>query len=164
MKPQTATQLRDREIKLIHVARRELGIDEETYRAMLQTVVGVKSSSDLDWQGRKKVLDHLKAKGFKVKSKAAPKAAAASSAAVDPQYRKILALWSALHDAGIVRVNTEAALRIYIKRMTGCADYRFCNGAQVVTVIEALKKWLARTERAAVVAGATPPAVEVPHG
>ncbi|OFJ46405.1 hypothetical protein BA896_021875 [Janthinobacterium lividum] len=160
MKPQTATQLRDRDIKLIHVARRELGLDEETYRAMLQMVAGVTSSSDLTWQGRRKVLDHFKAKGFTVKSKAL--APATGNAAADPQYRKIQALWSELHTSGVVRVNTEAALRVYIKRMTGVADYRFCNNIQVVTVIEGLKKWLARSEAQEAAAAVTTP--EVPHG
>lgn len=160
MKPKTATQIRDREIKLIHVARRELGLDEETYRAMLQLVAGVKSAADLDWQGRQKVLAHFKAKGFKVKSKSPPRSVVASNAAYDPQYAKIGALWSELHDSGVVRVNTEAALRIYIKRMTGMGDYRFCNGAQVVTVIEGLKKWIARTEAQAAAAAAA----EASHG
>lgn len=158
MKPQTATQIRDREIKLIHVARRELGLDEETYRAMLKNVAGVSSSTDLSYQGRQKVLAHLKAAGFKVKSKAAP-AAIASGGQVDPQYRKIQALWTELHGVGAVRVNTEAALRVYIKRITGCGDYQFCSSAQVVAIIETLKKWLAR-------AGATAPAAAtvVHHG
>ncbi|MDP3841063.1 MAG: regulatory protein GemA [Oxalobacteraceae bacterium] len=161
MKPQTATQLRDREIKLIHVARRELGLDEETYRAMLQQVAGVESSAELTWQGRKKVLDHFKAKGFKVKSKAAPGKAAKPDPDADAQYRKIRALWTELHDGGVVRVNTDAAVRVYIKRMTGCDDYRFCNGAQVVTVIEGLKKWIGRIDRSAAAAAT---AAEVPHG
>lgn len=156
-----ADQTRDREIKLIHVARRELGLDEETYRAMLQNVAGVTSSSSLDWRGRQKVLEHLKTAGFKVKSKAAP-AGAAGKPAGDPQYGKILALWSALHTAGAVRVKTEAALRGYILRTTGLADYQFCNSAQVVTVIESLKKWLARVERTATGDAAAAP--EVPHG
>lgn len=151
MKPQTATQLRDREIKLIHVARRDLGLDDATYRAVLREVAGVKSSTELDSRGRHKLLEHFKQKGFTVKSKAKAtkpnvSAGAVSSAAADPQYHKIRSLWSALHEAGAVRVNTEAALRIFIKRITGCDDYRFCNGQQVVTVIEALKKWLARSQ------------------
>lgn len=150
MKPQTATQLRDREIKLIHVARRDLGLDDATYRAVLREVAGVKSSTELDSRGRHKLLEHFKQKGFTVKSKAkATKPNASASAvnnAADPQYHKIRSLWSALHEAGAVRVNTEAALRIFIKRITGCDDYRFCNGQQVVTVIEALKKWLARSQ------------------
>jgi hypothetical protein len=160
MKPQTANQLRDREIKLIHVARRELGLDDETYRAVLQAVAGVDSSSKLDWQGRKKLIDHFKSKGFKIKSKVAAKSPGVTNAAADPQYLKILALWSELHTCGVVRVNTESAVRIYIKRMTGCDDYRFCNGKQVVTVIEALKKWLVRTE---VKPARTDVKPEVPH-
>lgn len=149
MKPQTADQLRAREIKLIHVARRELGLDDATYRAVLQTVAGVASSSDLDWQGRKKLLDHFKQKGFKVKSKVTQKTPANNhkgNQPLEPQYLKILAMWANLHNCGAVRVNTESAVRIYIKRMTGCDDYLFCNGKQIETVIESLKKWLERIE------------------
>lgn len=138
MKPKSTQQPRDREIKLIHVGRRELGLDEETYRAMLEQVAGVKSSKDLDAQGRKKVLDHMKVKGFKVKSKAAAKP---SKNEESPQYRKIQALWSELARAGAVHTNTEAAIRVYIKRISGVADFAFCNNAQVAVIIETLKKW-----------------------
>lgn len=144
-------QARDREIKLIHVARRELQLDEDTYRAMLEQVTGVKSSSDLDAAGRKKVLDHLKSKGFKVKSKPA---AAPSKNAADPQYRKIQALWSELTRLGAVRVNTEAVIRVYIKRISGKDDFSFCNNAQVTVIIESLKKWKSRVEGATQAAAA----------
>lgn len=60
----TADQLRKAELAQIHIAKAQLGLDEDTYRAMLWTVGRVKSSADLDWAGRKRVLDHLKAKGF----------------------------------------------------------------------------------------------------
>lgn len=63
---------RRREIQLIHIAKQQLGMDDETYRAMLWSVATVKSSSELDWAGRKKVLDHLKGCGFKVTSRPAP--------------------------------------------------------------------------------------------
>lgn len=145
-----AQQSRNREIQLIHVARRELQLDEDTYRAMLLEVAGVKSSAALDAGGRKKVLEHLKSKGFKVKSKGA--AAAPSKNAQDPQYRKIQALWSELARLGAVKVNTEAAIRVYTKRVTGCNDFSFCSSAQVAVIIETLKKWRDRVE------GATPAA------
>lgn len=74
MKPQTATDIRKRELAMIHVAKSQLGLDDDTYRAMLWTVARVKSAADLDWAGRKKVLDHLKAGGFKIKSRPAPAA------------------------------------------------------------------------------------------
>jgi phage gp16-like protein len=145
MKPRAPQTLRDREIKLIHVARRELGLDEETYRAMLNMVVGVKSAADLDAAGRQKLLDHMKSKGFKVKSKAGGKAKI--DLAADPQYRKIQALWSDLERMGAVRVNTEAAIRVYIKRITGCDAYAFCGNAQIASIIETLKKWRDRVKQ-----------------
>jgi phage gp16-like protein len=61
--------LKRREITLIQIARQQLGMDDATYRDMLWSVARVKSSTELDFAGRKKVLDHLKACGFKVAAK-----------------------------------------------------------------------------------------------
>ena len=52
---------------MIHIAQKELGMDDETYRHMLWTIGRVRSAGDLDAPGRKAVLDHLKGCGFKVK-------------------------------------------------------------------------------------------------
>ena len=49
----------------IHIAKKDLGLDDDTYRAMLWTVAHVHSSSDLDQAGRANVLKHLKACGWK---------------------------------------------------------------------------------------------------
>lgn len=146
---------RDREIKLIHVGRRELQLDEETYRAMLQAVAGVDSAAKLDDVGRQAVLDHMKRKGFKVKGKSKGKAsmAPAGKGAADPQFLKIKALWSELAQLGAVRVNTEAAIRVYIKRIAGVNDYTFCNNTQVTCIIETLKKWRDRVKGGAQHAG-----------
>lgn len=65
----TAADLRKRELAAIHVAKTQLELDDDTYRAMLETLTGKRSAADLDWQGRKKVLDHLKSKGFSHQSK-----------------------------------------------------------------------------------------------
>lgn len=155
-------QSRRRDMQLIHVARRELAMDDDTYRAMLELVAGVRSSSDLDGAGRTKVLDHMKKKGFTVKSKGASagKAGDAAKQAADPQYRKIQALWSALARAGAVRVNTEAALRVYIKRITGVDSYIFCTNVQVTCIIETLKKWIDRVEAAASHVASNDPGVD----
>ncbi|MBK5230227.1 MAG: regulatory protein GemA [Thermoleophilia bacterium] len=60
-----APDTRRRELAQIHIAKAQLGLDEETYRAMLWTVGRVRSSADLDYAGRKAVLEHMKARGFK---------------------------------------------------------------------------------------------------
>jgi len=63
------TDIKRREIQLIKIAQKQLGMDETTYRAMLFKVARVKSSTQLDAAGRKAVLDHLKSCGFKVMPK-----------------------------------------------------------------------------------------------
>lgn len=55
---------RQAELAKIHIARRDLGMDEETYRMMLENVAGVRSAADLDAAGRRAVLDHLQSIGF----------------------------------------------------------------------------------------------------
>lgn len=61
---------RTRELAAIHAAKRDLGMDDATYRDMLWAVARVRSAADLDFAGRKKVLDHMKACGWKPKPKA----------------------------------------------------------------------------------------------
>jgi phage gp16-like protein len=60
---------RNPELAKIHIAKQQLGLDDDTYRSMLWTVARVRSAADLDHAGRQAVLDHLKARGFKTPSK-----------------------------------------------------------------------------------------------
>jgi len=144
MKPETADKIRDREIKLIHVAKRELQLDDDTYRAMLFSIARVRSAKDLDWTGRKKVLDHMKARGFKVKSGRNAPANRSKSDKYDARYGKARKLWSLLHDARHVEHNTDAAFNAYVKRQTGMEHWRFLNSHQINTLIESLKDWCDR--------------------
>lgn len=145
MKPQTAPDIRKRELAQIHVAKAQLGLDDETYRAMLWTVARVKSSADLDWAGRKKVIDHLKAKGFKIKSPSKPaKAAPSRPMAQDPEAKKIRALWIFLHELGAVHNPSEEALSAYVKRIAKVDALQWINGYQAETLIESMKKWAMR--------------------
>lgn len=54
---------RNAAIGKIHIGKEQLGMDEETYRAMLLTLGGVKSSKDLTNEGLNKVLRHLEKAG-----------------------------------------------------------------------------------------------------
>lgn len=60
---------RNRLIRLIHVGRRELALDEDTYRALITDVSGSpdrNSSSGLNDRELQQVVDRMKATGFKV--------------------------------------------------------------------------------------------------
>jgi phage gp16-like protein len=145
MKPRTAPDIRKRELAQIHVAKSQLGIDDDTYRAMLWTVARVNSAADLDWAGRKKVIDHLKSKGFKIKSQRKPaKAASSRPMAQDPEAKKIRALWIFLHQLGAVHNPSEEALSSYVKRITKVDALQWINGYQAETLIESMKKWAMR--------------------
>ncbi|MDD2721630.1 MAG: regulatory protein GemA [Gallionella sp.] len=139
--------IKRREIAQIHIAKQQLCLDDETYRAMLWSIARVKSASDLDFAGRKKVLDHLKACGFKVRhtgkasgSKIKPSRALAEY----PEAKKIRALWIMLHALGAVKNPSEEALASYVKRMTRVDALQWITGAQAEMVIESLKKWAMR--------------------
>lgn len=58
---------RSKDLALIHCAKRDLGLDDETYRDVLWTVARVRSAKDLDDYGRKRVLQHFEGCGWKRK-------------------------------------------------------------------------------------------------
>ena len=136
-----ASDIRRRELAQIHVAKTQLGLDDDTYRAMLWTVARVKSAADLDWAGRKKVIDHLKARGFKVRP---AKKSGARRLASDAQSRMARGLWIELHQVGAVGDPSEKALGAYVKRMTRVDSLEWLSGTQLQTVIESLKNWRQR--------------------
>ncbi|MCS4503870.1 regulatory protein GemA [Arhodomonas aquaeolei] len=65
----TAADARRRELAQIHLAAKQLGMDDDNYRAMLWSVARVRSAKDLDAGGRRAVIDHLKAVGFRPRRK-----------------------------------------------------------------------------------------------
>jgi phage gp16-like protein len=56
---------RNAELAKIHLAKKDLCMTDEEYRAMLWSVGRVNSAKDLDYAGRQAVLQHLQACGFK---------------------------------------------------------------------------------------------------
>lgn len=62
---------RRRDLAKIHIAKKQLGLDDQTYREMLHNVAGVESAADLDRRGRSKLLGHLRNIGFRSTHKSA---------------------------------------------------------------------------------------------
>lgn len=140
----TAEAKRKQLIKLIHVARRELHMQDDDYRAMLANIPaleGATSSAGLTIPKLRLVLETLKAKGFKVVPKAKKHS---QKLADDAQSRLIRHLWLSLADAGKVRDRSETALNKFVEHRTGVAQLAWLSTAQASKVIEALKQWLNR--------------------
>lgn len=137
----TGTQLRNAELAQIHIARTQLGLDDDTYRAILWTVARVRSAKDLDWTGRKQLLEHFKAKGWKP---SAPRKAKAEKPVKKGQDALVKALWNKLHEAGKVRDPSDAALGAWLQRNGWPERPEWLDYQQINQAIEALKKWLNR--------------------
>nr|WP_309594690.1 regulatory protein GemA [Moraxella osloensis] len=124
-------------IQLIHVAKSQLHLDDDTYRASLIRITSKNSTKAMTIPELNKVLDDFKTKGFKV----APQKAGKLKKADDDQSKLIRHLWLSLHALGEVRDPRESALANYVKRQTGVQFLQWLTMSQASTVIESLKKW-----------------------
>ncbi len=125
----------------IHIAKKELGLSDEEYRALIDsTIAGRTSAADLDEAELRHLLDRLQALGWR------PRLPRSGDRPLPATVWKARGLWLRLHQLGAVRDPRWTALARFAKRMTGIADLRQLNGQQATIVIEALKGWLERTE------------------
>ena len=147
MTQKTQKEYRNGLIRLIQVARRDLNLDETNYRAILFAQGGNESLAAMPIDGMKKVLDYLKAQGFKVRTTKTDRKQATGKDA-----SKVRALWLFLHELGAVRDPSEAALTAYVKRIAKVDDVQWMRGGRVEFVIETLKQWCMRFLPAAVLA------------
>lgn len=112
---------------------------EDTYRGLLWALGRVRSSADLDYAGRRAVLDHLKKLGWAPKAAAKPKHrhdswAWVNNAAEDrkPLLRKIAVM---LRESDRGKEYADAIA----ERMHGVSVVEFCVPAQLVKVVASLE-------------------------
>ncbi|MDP3322382.1 MAG: regulatory protein GemA [Hydrogenophaga sp.] len=151
---------RARLIRLVHVGRRELNLDDAAYRTILQAQGGAASSAAMSVGQLQRVVDYMKRQGFKVATKAKSAqpvrvfqksrrvgltwaAGEAVKLASDPESRKARALWLMLHDVGAVRDPSEAALLAYAQRQAGVERLEWVQDMK--RIIEPLKAWALRS-------------------
>ncbi|WP_449103665.1 gp16 family protein [Pseudomonas veronii] len=146
MKAAPSNPNRLRLIKLIHVARRELRMEDDTYRLMLAGMTGLDgatSTAELSVPNLLRVLEQLKLRGFTVR----PSKERKRPLADDVQSKKIRSLWLELHGMGAVRDSSEAALANFVKSMTRVSALQWLTTAQASRVIENLKQWMGRIQQ-----------------
>jgi hypothetical protein len=139
-------------ISVIHVAKNQLGLDEETYRAVLGQA-GVKSSKDIQHVDQFNVImANLQTLGFqKAKAIRRPKWQDDWWRCSAAQRAKIEVLW-----ANVARTPTEEALRRMVARIIHIDSPAWISPAQASKVIVALRAM-------AVQAGLDPDAAERPQ-
>lgn len=136
-------------IRLLHVAKRDLRLQDDDYRQVLLTASNgrANSSSNMTVPELEQAMARFKHDGFKVRTKgkqAPAKTKSTRPLADDPECRKIRALWLMLHELGAVQNPSEEALAAYVKRITRVDALQWINGLQAETLIETMKKWAMR--------------------
>ncbi len=140
------------ELAKIHIAKQQLGLDDDTYRALLRRIIdlnpvhltalgktkaveGVISAKYLTAYGRAAVLEHLKASGFtgKAAHPGKPHNTDSKTSGTAPQLRKLEAL---LAEAGRPWAYASAMARHMYKKDT----LAFCNSQELAGLIAALVK------------------------
>lgn len=136
-------------VAIINIAKGQLGLDDTTYRALLQRVTGVASLRIMTERQKIAVLEEMKRQGFKVKvgGKKLP-------ASVKPYVRMIYALWSKCYRLGVIEDASRPALRAFCKRFVAhginnaVVDPDMLSYQQAEPIIEALKRMEARGKAA----------------
>lgn len=124
-------------IAKLHIAKAQLGLDEDIYRASLMRITGKSSSRDMTPAELQACLKDFSNKGFKAVSKLGKTGL--------PTTAKINALWLSGWNLGVIRDPSPRAMEAFILRQTGIAKAQWLiNGRDAAKVIDGLKAWLAR--------------------
>lgn len=129
-------------IRKIQVARRDLAMEEESYRAMLARVTGRDSLKTMTPQEMERVLREFERLGFVGKKKVRKFRPSSDK----PYVRLIFALWREMSPM-LRSEGSEEALRTFIMKMAGVDAPQFLNEPQARRVIEGLKKWRDRLKK-----------------
>lgn len=138
-------------IKLIHVARRKLQLDDDTYRSVLMRITGKQSCRELKVGQLEEVLKALEDKGFK---RTRPRSAVRRQRETDVS-AKVRGIWQQMHKDGFTHDGSDIALDAFVAKMTiktndgqGIASLAWCRGDDLLMVLESLKQWHIREMKA----------------
>jgi len=135
--------INSKQMALVHLAKKRLGFDDDTYRAVLIRLAGVESAKDLDSIGFDRVMDYFDQNGFRSdwkKRTFGNRPGFASPSQID----LIKRLWRQWSEQG-----DDAGLDRWLERKFHVSALRFVTPDIAHKAITALKAMAARKGRVA---------------
>lgn len=129
-------------ISKIHVAKKQLALHDDSYRAVLEGATGKSSLRAMSMAELEQTLAAFGKFGFKAKK--SPVRAGSRRMADGDQARKIRALWMMLYHLGEIADPSEEALAGFVERMSGCTALQWISVAEADKTIKGLRGWLER--------------------
>lgn len=139
---QNSSGVTKKQIALLHVAKRDLGLNDEDYRAILARFGHCESSADLDMQGFEYVMKYFTALGFRstwTQRTFGNRPNMATPAQID----LIRTLWQ--HYCSETD-DKDAGLNSWLTRFHRVSALRFVSGEKAGKIIPALKAMVARRQ------------------
>lgn len=133
----------------IAIARKQLALHEDSYRAILMRITGAESAASLGPSQLDAVLAEFKRLGWKAKK------GTGRPMSAEAQVRMIRAVWADIRPH-LTSGGDEAALRAFVRRQTrtearpeGIDNPEWLRGSDANRVLEGLKAWRARVRKQA---------------
>jgi hypothetical protein len=126
-------------IQKVQIARRQLGLDDESYRAILLRITGQTSSTACTVRDLDALLREFTRLGFAAK----PSRKVSQKA----QVRMIYGVWRDIRPLLRSDSDPAAMLRAFVKRQTGVDAPEFLDAVQANKVLEGMKAWRTRLRR-----------------
>lgn len=144
-------------IAQIHIAKKQLNLNDDTYRAALHAATGKTSCSDMAIGELYQALEYFKKCGFKATRR---KTGGARRGKYSPQSTgqvvdKIRAIWIEMAKGGLIKDGSEQALLAWVKRQSSkmnggigvdSLEWLERDQAMASRVLESLKRWQKRVE------------------
>jgi len=147
----------------VHLAAKELGLDDDARRDVIERVTGHRSSADCSDAQLDQLVAEFRRLGFKPRpATGAPQTGAAfrrpavPKPATSPIAMKARAMWKSLDNLGAVRNGSEAALEAFAKRQLHVDRLQWADQSQGYRLIEALKAMAEREGWSQDLAGVKP--------
>jgi hypothetical protein len=122
----------------MHVAKRDLGLDEDDYCAVLERVTGLRSAKAMTPAQQQACVAEFKRLGFGAATSSRP-------ALSGPYVAKLRALWLSAWHLGVARNRDDRALIDFVTRQTGLQALSWVRDQRdAARAIEGLKAWIAR--------------------
>lgn len=129
-------------IAKIHIAKSQLAMEDDSYRAMLQRVTGKESSADMTTAQLQSVIAEFGRLGFTGPTRPTKP----GGLPAEEQASKIRALWLNLYHLGGLDDPSEEALIGFCKRQSGVEKIEWMHSQQFDNVIRGLRGWLQRLD------------------
>ncbi len=138
---------RNNDLAMIHIAKKDLDMDDDTYRSLLMRVTGRDSTANMSIGQRGMVLQEMQAKGWQATRKRA--VASKKHHYKHPTSRLMIVLWKKLHTAGKLECGSNKCFEAWVAnqvRPEG-ADLPISKNPDTLApneanaMIEQLKRW-----------------------